>query len=103
MCVSIYIYKPIWGWSSGWFGILEFAPLKISGSIPSNTNFGSKSIQCFTLALNGASASGWLEFAGVIKLWRVYNIVITFLGCFSDTTPQFKTIATLNKLEFVII
>ncbi|AES73835.1 hypothetical protein MTR_3g109350 [Medicago truncatula] len=31
--------QPIWGWPSGWFGILEFAPLKVSGSISSVANF----------------------------------------------------------------
>jgi hypothetical protein len=30
---------PIWGWPSGWLGILECAPLKVSGSIPSGANF----------------------------------------------------------------
>ncbi|KEH18138.1 hypothetical protein MTR_8g012670 [Medicago truncatula] len=32
--------EPIWGWPSGWLGILEFAPPKVSGSIPSGANFG---------------------------------------------------------------
>ena len=32
--------KPIWGWPSGWFGILDCAPLKVSGSIPTGANFG---------------------------------------------------------------
>jgi len=31
--------QPIWGWPSGWLGILEFASLKLSGSIPSGANF----------------------------------------------------------------
>jgi len=30
----------IWGWFSGWFEILEFAPSKVSGLIPSGANFG---------------------------------------------------------------
>jgi hypothetical protein len=30
--------KPIWGWP--WFEILEFTPLKVSGSIPTGANFG---------------------------------------------------------------
>jgi len=30
----------IWGWSNGWLGILEFAPPKVSCSIPSSANFG---------------------------------------------------------------
>jgi len=34
------ISQPIWGWPSGWLGILEFAPPKVSGSIPSGANFG---------------------------------------------------------------
>jgi len=33
-------HKPIWGWPSSWLGILEFAPPKVSGSIPSNAKFG---------------------------------------------------------------
>ncbi|RHN71161.1 putative tripeptidyl-peptidase II [Medicago truncatula] len=34
-------YKvPIWGWPSGWLGILEFAPPEVSGSIPFGANFG---------------------------------------------------------------
>ncbi|KEH22480.1 hypothetical protein MTR_7g451270 [Medicago truncatula] len=32
--------KPIWGWLSGWLGILEFAPPEVSGSILSGANFG---------------------------------------------------------------
>jgi len=32
--------KPIWGWPSGWLGILEFAPPEVLGSIPSSANFG---------------------------------------------------------------
>jgi len=31
--------SPIWGWPNGWLGILEFAPLKLSSSIPSSANF----------------------------------------------------------------
>jgi len=34
------MFKPIWGWPSGWLGILEFAPPNVSGSIPSEANFG---------------------------------------------------------------
>jgi len=32
--------KLIWGWHSGWLEILEFAPSKVSGSIPYGSNFG---------------------------------------------------------------
>jgi len=32
--------KPIWGWPSGWFEILEFDPPKVSSLIPSGVNFG---------------------------------------------------------------
>jgi len=34
------LFGPICGWPSGWLGILEFAPPKVSGSIPSGANFG---------------------------------------------------------------
>jgi len=35
--------KPIWGWPSGWLGILEFVPPKVSGSIlGSDTEFSKK-------------------------------------------------------------
>ncbi|RHN63056.1 hypothetical protein MtrunA17_Chr4g0054181 [Medicago truncatula] len=34
------LIQPIWGWPSGWLGILEFAPLEVSGSILSGANFG---------------------------------------------------------------
>jgi len=34
------MFKPIWGWPSGWLGILKFAPPKVSGSIPFGANFG---------------------------------------------------------------
>jgi len=29
-----------WSWPSGWLGILEFAPPKVSGSFRSSANFG---------------------------------------------------------------
>jgi hypothetical protein len=40
---------------SGWLGILDCAPLKVLGSIPSSANFGGQvhSIHSFALALNG--------------------------------------------------
>ena len=32
--------NPFGVWPSGWLGILEFVPPKVSGSIPSGANFG---------------------------------------------------------------
>jgi len=36
--------EPISGWPSGRLEILEFVPLKVSGSIPSDVNFGGLSL-----------------------------------------------------------
>jgi len=35
-----FLHQDNWGWFSGWFVILEFAPLKVSNSISSGANFG---------------------------------------------------------------
>jgi len=37
---NTYVSEPIWGWLSGWFGILEFAAPKVSSLISSGANFG---------------------------------------------------------------
>jgi len=48
--------KPIWDWSR--LGILEFVPLKVSGSIVTGANFGGQVHTELALALNGTLASG---------------------------------------------
>jgi len=49
--------KPIWDCPSGWLGILECAPFKISGSTPLVPILVGKSKQSY-MTLNGASQMG---------------------------------------------
>jgi len=51
------------GWPSGLFGILECAPLKVSGSIPMVPISADKSIQNFDLALNRDPTTGQYDWS----------------------------------------
>ncbi|KEH29366.1 hypothetical protein MtrunA17_Chr4g0018271 [Medicago truncatula] len=60
---------------SGWFGILEYASLKVSGSIPFNVNFGG---QVHTVLCSGLEllwqVSGGIGHLRLIGPWIGYRV-----------------------------
>ena len=50
--------KPTWGWPSGWLGILEFTPPKVSSLIPSGANFDGLSPYRACFGVKRGPASG---------------------------------------------
>lgn len=95
--INYHLNEPIWGWFSCWFRILEFAPLKISGLIPSNVNFNGKihtelysdfkwDYSNYSILRSNTEFSkniilwmNWLKFDGIE---RYLYVVLSMMTCF---------------------
>jgi len=67
--------EPISGWPSAWLEILEFAPPKVSGSIPSGANFGGLSPYRACSGFKWSPASErWDWSPGLVGPWIGYRV-----------------------------